>query len=176
MTRCHHLPCPTFNCMRPKTHFLQQCLLISFLNHRIGNSFDNYSTPSPPPSPSPYSYYTDYSNNYSSGSYFPGYYLGGAYPPPPPPRPFFERTGSYAAVGPSGPSVPLEYSSSFDSSVKGGKIGLGAGLAVGAAAGALGGLALEERMRYEERRLADMVESDVASARDDYGDMHYRDY
>lgn len=144
----------------------------SFVYYR-GNSS---SAPSPPPSPSPYNYYTNYSdNNYSGGSYFPGYYPGGAYPPPP--RPFFERTGSYAAAaGPSGPSAPLEYSSSFDPRPKGGKMGLGAGLAVGAAAGALGGLSLEEGMKYEERRLADMVESDVASARDDYGDAHYRDY
>lgn len=55
-------------------------------------------------------------------------------------------------------------------------MGLGAGLAVGVAAGALGRLALEEGVRYEERGLADMVESDLTSARDDYGDMHYQDY
>ncbi|KEH34252.1 uncharacterized protein [Medicago truncatula] len=88
-----------------------------------GNSFDNYSTP-PPPSLSPYNYYTNYSDNYSSGSYFPGYYPGGAYPPPPPPHPFFECTGSYAVDGSSVSSAPLEYSSSFDSRPKGGKMGL----------------------------------------------------
>ncbi|KEH40605.1 non-heme dioxygenase in morphine synthesis amino-terminal protein [Medicago truncatula] len=145
-----------------------------FASKAPSNSFDNYSTPSPPPSP--YNYYTNYSDNYFSGNYFPGYYPGGAYPPPPSPHHFFECIESYAAVGPSGPSAPLEYSFSFDPGPKGGKMGLGAGLAVGVAAGALGRLALEEGVRYEERGLADMVESDLTSARDDYGDMHYQDY
>ncbi|KAL5076784.1 hypothetical protein RYX36_015768 [Vicia faba] len=133
--------------------------------------YRGYSSP-PSPYPIPYTY-----PDALSGGYYPapsGYYSGASYPPPPP-RPFFERTGSYAA-GPSGPSAPLEFSSSFDPRPKGGKMGLGAGLAVGAVAGALSGIALEEGMKYEERRLAEMVESDVASARDDYGDAHYRDY
>lgn len=51
-------------------------------------------------------------------------------------------------------------------------MGLGAGLAVGAVAGALGGLALEEGLKYEEDKIADRVENDVAAsiARDDYSD------
>lgn len=49
-------------------------------------------------------------------------------------------------------------------------MGLGAGLAVGAVAGALGGLALEEGLKYEEDRITERVENGVAAARDDYGD------
>lgn len=56
---------------------------------------------------------------------------------------------------------------------RGGKMGLGTGLAVGAVAGALGGLALEEGLKYEEDKIADKVESDLAE-RDDFS--HYRDY
>lgn len=52
-------------------------------------------------------------------------------------------------------------------------MGLGTGLAVGAVAGALGGLALEEGLKYEEEKIAERVENDLA-ARDDYSD--YRDY
>lgn len=47
-------------------------------------------------------------------------------------------------------------------------MGLGAGLAVGAVAGALGGLALEEGLKYEEEKIAERVENDIA--RDDYSD------
>ncbi|XP_045805052.1 formin-like protein 7 [Trifolium pratense] len=136
----------------------------SFVYYRGGGYSPAHSS-SPPPSP--YNSYPD--------SYYPGYYSLGAAPyPPPPPRPFFDRAST--AAGPSGPSAPLEYSTSIDQRPKGGKMGLGAGLAVGAAAGALSGIALEEGMRYEERKLAEMVESDVASARDDYGEGRYRDY
>lgn len=50
-------------------------------------------------------------------------------------------------------------------------MGLGAGLAVGAVAGALGGLALDEGLNYEEDKIAERVENDVAAAaRDDYSD------
>ncbi|KAK7311256.1 hypothetical protein RJT34_09275 [Clitoria ternatea] len=122
-------------------------------------------TPSPSPPPSPYTTsYTSYPDSYSS--YYPGYYS--APPPPPPPRPFFDRPVTYS--GPTGPSAPLEYSSSFDPKPKGPKLGLGAGLAIGAAAGALGGLALDEGLRYEEEKIAERVENDVAAARDDYSD------
>lgn len=48
-------------------------------------------------------------------------------------------------------------------------MGLGTGLAVGAVAGALGGLALEEGLKYEEEKIAERVEDDIA-ARDDYSD------
>lgn len=49
-------------------------------------------------------------------------------------------------------------------------MGLGTGLAVGAVAGALGGLALEEGMRYEEDKIAERVESELEreQLRDDY--------
>lgn len=51
------------------------------------------------------------------------------------------------------------------------KMGLGAGLAIGAVAGALGGLALDEGLNYEEDKIAERVENDVAAAaRDDYSD------
>nr|XP_027191754.1 uncharacterized acetyltransferase At3g50280 [Cicer arietinum] len=135
-------------------------------------------SPSPSPSHSPYTSYTSYTDSYSGG-YYPGYYSGAPYPPPPP-RPFFERNSGYVAgAGPSGPSAPVDYSSSYDQTLprpKGGKLGLGTGLAVGAVAGALGGLALEEGLKYEEHRIAERVESDAASARDDYGDGLYHDY
>ncbi|KAG4920254.1 hypothetical protein JHK86_049067 [Glycine max] len=124
-------------------------------------SHSHSHSPSPPPSP-----YTSYTDSYSG--YYPGYYSGA--PPPPPPRPFFDR---YA--GPSGPSAPLDYSSTYDSKPKAPKMGLGAGLAVGAVAGALGGLALEEGLNYEEDKIAERVENDVtaanvAAARDNYSD------
>ncbi|KAJ6892038.1 hypothetical protein NC651_025279 [Populus alba x Populus x berolinensis] len=46
---------------------------------------------------------------------------------------------------------------------KGGKrMGFGTGLAVGAVAGALGGLALEEGLKYEEEKIAEKVENDLA--------------
>ncbi|WVZ08720.1 hypothetical protein V8G54_022066 [Vigna mungo] len=119
---------------------------------------------SPSPPPSPYPSYPSYPDSYSS-SYYPGYYSGAL--PPPPPRPFIDR---YA--GTSGPSAPLDYSTSYDPKPRPSKMGLGAGLAVGAVAGALGGLALEEGLKYEEDKIADRVENDVAAsiARDDYSD------
>lgn len=53
-------------------------------------------------------------------------------------------------------------------------MGMGTGLAVGAVAGALGGLALEEGVKYEEDKIAERVESAniaaAAAARDDYSD------
>ena len=48
-------------------------------------------------------------------------------------------------------------------------MGFGTGMAVGAVAGALGGLALEEGLKYEEEKIAEKVESDIAG-RDDYSD------
>lgn len=47
-------------------------------------------------------------------------------------------------------------------------MGFGTGLAVGAVAGALGGLALEEGLKYEEKS-AERVENDLAG-RDDYSE------
>ncbi|KAJ4970383.1 hypothetical protein NE237_003482 [Protea cynaroides] len=135
-----------------------------------GYSPSPYSSPHPPPgpvpapvpvpapSPPPQYPYGNYSDPYPG--YYSGYY---AQPPPPlPPRPFFDRVSSFG--GPSGPSAP-----SYDQKPKGSKMGLGTGLAVGAVAGALGGLALEEGMKYEEDKIAERVESNLA-ARDDYSD------
>lgn len=52
----------------------------------------------------------------------------------------------------------------------------GMGLAVGAAAGALGGMTLEEGVKYEEEKIGERVENDVASAvaRDDHRYGEYR--
>ena len=56
-------------------------------------------------------------------------------------------------------------------------MGLGTGLAVGAVAGAIGGLALEEGLKYEEEKIGERVEHDVVSReRDDYSDYHRPDY
>ncbi|XP_020213507.1 pollen-specific leucine-rich repeat extensin-like protein 4 [Cajanus cajan] len=129
-------------------------------NPNTNPNFLCYRGYSPPPPP--YSSYTSYPDSYAG--YYPGYYSGAPPPPPPPPRPFFDR---YA--GPTGPSAPLDYSSAYDPKPKGApKLGLGTGLAVGAVAGALGGLALEEGLKYEEDRIAERVENDVA--RDDFSD------
>lgn len=57
----------------------------------------------------------------------------------------------------------------YDQKQRSGKMGLGAGLAVGAVAGALGGLALEEGIKYEEEKIAERAESELG-ARDDYRD------
>lgn len=46
-------------------------------------------------------------------------------------------------------------------------MGVGTGLAVGAVAGTLGGLALGEGLKYEEGKISERVENNIAS-RDDY--------
>lgn len=54
---------------------------------------------------------------------------------------------------------------------------MGTGLAVGAVAGTLGGMALEEGIKYEEERIAERVENDLAStARDDRYGEYRSDY
>ncbi|KAL2555683.1 Calcium-dependent lipid-binding (CaLB domain) family protein [Forsythia ovata] len=124
------------------------------------------SSPPPPPAPQSFSY-TTYSDPYSG--YYPGYYS--QVPPPPPPRPFFDRQSSY---GGPGPSAPVDYAP-YDHQKRGsGKfgMGMGTGLAVGAVAGALGGLALEEGIKYEEEKIADRVENDLTSRDDHYSDYH----
>ncbi|KAJ7964027.1 C2 domain containing protein [Quillaja saponaria] len=126
-------------------------------NHR------SYS-PSPSLSSPPYGY-SSYPDSYSG--YYPGYYSG-APSPCPPPRPFFDRPMNYGAS--SGPSAPVDYSV-YDQKPKSGKMSLGTGLAVGAVAGALGGLALEEGLKYEEEKISERVENDMA-ARDNYSDYH----
>ncbi|KAL5991551.1 hypothetical protein ACLOJK_012460 [Asimina triloba] len=137
-------------------------------DYRGGYSPSPYGTPVPSPqSQYPYGNYADPYSGYYSGYYSPS--------PPPPPRPFFDRMTGYGS-GPGGPSAPVDFSSSAPSSAslyehkpKGSKMGLGTGLAVGAVAGALGGLALEEGLNYEEGRIAERVEHDLAG-RDDYSD------
>ncbi|XP_031108843.1 wiskott-Aldrich syndrome protein family member 2-like [Ipomoea triloba] len=113
----------------------------------------------PPPHSHPY-HYGGYSDPYSS--YYPGYYTQ----PPYPPRPFLDRQPSF---GRPGPSAPVDYAP-YDNK-RSGKMGLGTGLAVGAVAGALGGLALEEGLKYEEEKIAERVECDI-SGRDNYSDYH----
>ncbi|KAK6227871.1 hypothetical protein SCA6_000211 [Theobroma cacao] len=129
--------------------------------------------PPPPPQPSasspPPPSYSSIPDAYSP--YFSSHYYSSP-PPPMPPRPFFERSYGYGT-----PSAPVDYSP-YDWKPRGGsKIGLGTGLAVGAVAGALGGLALEEGLKYEEENIGERVEQDVASKeRDDYSDYHRPDY
>ncbi|KAB1217771.1 hypothetical protein CJ030_MR3G014819 [Morella rubra] len=114
--------------------------------------------PSPTPSPPPPYPYSSYSDTYSG--YYPGYYSS-APPPPMPPRPFFDRPVNYGGPGgPSGPSAPVDYSP-YDQKPKTTKMGMGTGLAVGAVAGTLGGLALEEGLKYEEEKVTDRVENDL---------------
>ncbi|KAI3519814.1 hypothetical protein L2E82_32098 [Cichorium intybus] len=130
--------------------------------------------PSPPP-PHPY-HYGSYSDPYS------GYYQGGYYSQPPPPqtpRPFTDRPSSYGG-GSGGPSAPVDYAQ-YEQKQRPGKVtsgpGFGAGLAVGAVAGGLGGLAIDEGLRYEEEKVAEKAESDLnARELDDYSNYRRVDY
>ncbi|KAK9280422.1 hypothetical protein L1049_014111 [Liquidambar formosana] len=117
-----------------------------------------------PETASPYCCGT-YSERYPG--YFPGYYSL----PPLPPRPYFDRASSVNYGVTSGPSAPVDFSS-YDQRQKGGKMGACTGLAVGAAAGALGGLALDEEIKYEEKS-AERVQSDIPT-RDNHS--NYRGY
>ncbi|KAK8546128.1 hypothetical protein V6N13_067361 [Hibiscus sabdariffa] len=137
-----------------------------------------YYTNTPPPHPPrysaspyvslpqtpPYASIPDaYSPHYTS-HYYP------TPPPPMPPRPFLERSYSYG-----GPSAPLDYSP-YDHRPRG-VSRLGTGSTVGAAAASLGGLTLEDGMRYEEGKMGQRVEHDVSSReRDDYSDYRHPDY
>ncbi|XP_021904060.1 protein SRC2 homolog [Carica papaya] len=115
-----------------------------------------YSTlPPPPPSP-------------SLPQYVPGYYSTTAAAPPLPPPSRFDRTGG-AYFGSGGPSAPVDYSPYDNQRQRGGKMGFGTGLAVGAVAGALGGIALEEGLKYEEDKIAERVETNLATG-DDYSE------
>ncbi|KAG8380790.1 hypothetical protein BUALT_Bualt06G0052800 [Buddleja alternifolia] len=126
------------------------------------------SPPPQPPPPQPYYSYSDPQSGYYSSYY--------SQPLPPPPRPFFERQSSY---GGPGPSAPVDYTPYDYHKRSGGKsgmgmgMGMGTGLAVGAVAGTLGGLALEEGVKYEEEKIAERVENDLAST--SRGD-HYGEY
>ena len=134
-----------------------------------GFSSSPYTThPHPPPGPSsagPYSYGA-YSDPYAA---YYGYYSQ----QPPLPRPFYDRPSTYGVPG--GPSAPVDYSSYEQWPKPSGKMGVGTGLAVGAVAGGLGGLALEEGIKYEEEKIAERVENDLA-ARDDFSDYHRSEY
>ncbi|XVF24037.1 hypothetical protein REPUB_Repub13aG0092100 [Reevesia pubescens] len=132
----------------------------------------SYVPPPPPPQPSVSPPLPPPSQYSSIADAYPPYYSSHYYssPPPMPPRPFFERSSGYGT-----PSAPVDYSP-YDQKPRGGpKLGLGTGLAVGAVAGALGGLALEEGLKYEEEKIGERVEHDMAS-RDDYSDYHRPDY
>ncbi|KAH6762743.1 hypothetical protein C2S52_020176 [Perilla frutescens var. hirtella] len=137
-----------------------------------GYSSQPYSTlpppssfsPPPPLHPQPYYSYSDPNIGYYSSYYSPS--------PAPAPRPFSERQAqsSYGGSVAPGPSAPVDYTPYDYHKRSVGKpgMGMGTGLAVGVVAGALGGLALEEGIKYEEEKIADRVESDLAStARDD---------
>ncbi|KAL3647353.1 hypothetical protein CASFOL_008321 [Castilleja foliolosa] len=120
----------------------------------------SFSPPLPPP-PQPYYPYSE-----PSSGYYSPYYAH-----PPPPRPFSERQSS---LGGPGPSAPVDYTPYDYHKRNGAKPGVGmvTGLAIGAVAGSLGGLALDESVKYEEEKIAERVENDLAStARSDrYGD------
>ncbi|KAJ9175848.1 hypothetical protein P3X46_014358 [Hevea brasiliensis] len=126
-------------------------------DYRYGPTMPPPPSLSPPPPPPQYPSYHD---GYPPSPYYSGYYSSA----PAPPRPIFDRTGSYG-----GPSAPVEYSLYDQRQKGGGKMGFGTGLAVGAVAGALGGLALEEGLKYEEEKIAERVENDL-TGRDDYSD------
>ncbi|XP_057788692.1 formin-like protein 14 [Salvia miltiorrhiza] len=149
-----------------------------------GYSPSPYSTLPPPssfsPPPQPYYSYSDPHSGYYSSYYSPS----PAPPPPPPARPFLERPlqsqSSYGGSGASGPSAPVDYTPYDYHKRSLGKpgIGMGTGLAVGAAAGALGGLSLDEGIKYEEEKIAERVENDMVSstARDDRYGEYRSDY
>ncbi|KAK0593107.1 hypothetical protein LWI29_031119 [Acer saccharum] len=126
-----------------------------------GFSPSPFSTFPPPPSPpSSLPPYTSYHDSYAPFS--SPYYYSSAPPPPPPPRPFLDRLASY-----SGPSAPVDYSP-YDQKTKiSGKMASGAGFGAGAAAGALGGLALDDGLKYEEQKIPQRAEKDLV-ARDEY--------
>ncbi|GER34959.1 calcium-dependent lipid-binding family protein [Striga asiatica] len=105
-----------------------------------------YSSVPPPPSYCPPLTQPYYSYSDQSSGYYSSYYSH----PRPPPRPFFERQSN---LGP-GPSAPVDYTS-YDYDKPGASkpgIGVETGLAVGDVSGALGGLVLEEGVKYEEEK------------------------
>ncbi|GAB2288418.1 hypothetical protein Dimus_022751 [Dionaea muscipula] len=126
------------------------------------------SLSSPSPSGYPYSYPDPYMGYYS------GYYS--APPPPTLPRPLLDRVLSFSSG--SGPSAPVAYCPPYDQKARGGgKMGAAAaaGVGVGLVAGALGGLALDEGLKHEKEKIAERVESDLAS-RDDYSEYRAEYY
>ncbi|KAJ8764113.1 hypothetical protein K2173_005018 [Erythroxylum novogranatense] len=119
-----------------------------------------YTSAPPPTSPSPpLPPYGSYHDAYSPSYYSQGYYSSA--PPPPPPRPFVDRAGGFGR-----PSAPVDYAP-YEQRQRGSTAGIGTGLAVGAVAGALGGIALDEGLKYEEEKIAERVENDIVSNSDD---------
>ncbi|KAL6616395.1 hypothetical protein ACP70R_038665 [Stipagrostis hirtigluma subsp. patula] len=114
------------------------------------------------------------------------------FPPPPPPAysappqygsdQYYRPSGYYSASPPpsqyeytGGPSAPVEYSRQYEQRGRtgSGSYGVGSGLAVGAVAGALGGLAIDEGVKYKEEKAPERVEEKVAptgAGRDDYSE------
>ncbi|KAK2637291.1 hypothetical protein Ddye_032083 [Dipteronia dyeriana] len=121
-----------------------------------GFSPSPYSTFPPPPSPPPsLPPYTSYHDSYAPFS--SPYYYSSAPPPPPPPRPFLDRSASYG-----GPSAPVDYLP-YDQKAKiSGKMASGAGFGAG-----LGGLALDDGLKYEEQNIPQRVDKDLV-ALDEY--------
>ncbi|CAO2195292.1 unnamed protein product [Urochloa humidicola] len=130
----------------------------------------------PPPSSSPYYFPPPPPPAYSAPPQYGSeqyYRPSGYYSAPPPPTPSqYEYTG--------GPSAPVDYSRQYEqrgrtggggSGSGTGRYGVGTGLAVGAVTGALGGLAIDEGVKYKEEKAAERVEEKVVpAARDDYSE------
>ncbi|URE08993.1 C2 domain [Musa troglodytarum] len=127
--------------------------------------------PCPPPEPRPGYHFPP--PPHSSGYYYPS--NAPPFPSPPPPhsaRDYRNFSPPPPPIPPYGHPIP---SHPLDHRPRGSKIGAATGLAVGAVAGALGGLALEEGLRYEEEKITERAESSF-SARDDYYSDHRADY
>uniref|UniRef100_A0A0E0N545 C2 domain-containing protein n=1 Tax=Oryza rufipogon TaxID=4529 RepID=A0A0E0N545_ORYRU len=130
----------------------------------------------PPPSSSPYYFPPPPPPAYSAppppqyGS--EQYYRSGGYYSAPPPPPQYEYT--------AGPSAPVEYNRQYDpragSGSGNGRYGVGTGIAVGTVTGALGGLAIDEGVKYKEEKSADRVEDKVVPAGRDDDSRGYREY
>ncbi|KAL2925242.1 BON1-associated protein 2 [Bienertia sinuspersici] len=147
--------------------------------------------PQPQHQPQPQPSHLDY--DYQTAPH-PGYYYSSAppypytssrsvspaLPPiPSPPHPAYPYSmGYYSGYYPSSgarsygaPSAPVDYSQFDQRSRTGGGYGVGTGLAVGAVAGALGGVALDEGLKYEEGKIAERVDDNyLGTARDDFSD------
>ncbi|KAG9138799.1 hypothetical protein Leryth_007440 [Lithospermum erythrorhizon] len=106
-----------------------------------GYYFPSETPPSFPSQAPPYQYGGGYSDGYSS--YYQGYYPQQQAEAV---RQSLERQASY---GGPGPSAPVDYTSSLDQK-RGGSVGV---------AGALGGLALDEEIKYEEDRITEIEEN-----------------
>ncbi|XP_006645033.2 leucine-rich repeat extensin-like protein 3 [Oryza brachyantha] len=126
----------------------------------------------PPPSSSPYYFPPPPPPAYSAPPQYGSeqYYRSGGYYSAPPPPPQYEYT--------AGPSAPVEYSRQYDprAGSGSGRYGVGTGVAVGAVAGALGGLAIDEGVKYKEEKSAERVEDKVAPAGRDDDSRGYREY